>query len=122
MPASLKSITSKRATIFVPIDPANPDSDKVRVVYRPKALTERAINRFNDIVSAAADNELAGGKQTIELFVTIVESWDLLADPSDTDPIPLTYEGLADVPTAFLNDVIVATSDDQKPDPTTKTS
>ncbi len=121
MPASLKSITSKRATVSVPVEPDDPDGDQVRVTYRPKAFTPRVYQRFAEM-QANSTNEWESGPILVEMFIRIVDKWDLRADAEDEDPIPLTAEGLADVPVALMSSIIGEAISDQQPDPTTKKS
>lgn len=120
MPASLKSITGKKATIHVPLDSDDPESAKVRIVYRSRAITERKIEQINETGRERYKGELTDARQVRAFIQSIVTEWDLLADPDDSDPVPLTSEGLADVPTAFLIEILEATVADQKPDPTTR--
>lgn len=120
MPASLQSITSKRATVHVPIDADDPESGKVKVVYRPKAYDKRFERQLNSITQSKGEDEAIGAEIVTKTFLNIVVSWDLRAEDSDSEAIPLTEEGLEIVPVAFLNDVLVAIGDDQRPDPTTR--
>lgn len=116
MAASIASITAKRATIVIPIDPSDPDSDTVSVTYKPKAYT-RQMEREMNALTPESENQLAGAAYTIGVFQRMVTKWDLKYSADDADPIPLTDEGLETVPVEILTGILEAIGNDQKPDP-----
>lgn len=122
MPASLSSITSKRATINVPVDKDNPEGDTVRVVYKPKAYDKRFERQLNAITQEKGDDEVVSAEIVTTAFLNIVAEWDLRAEDSDSEAIPLTPAGLEIVPVASLAEILTAIGDDQTPDPTTKSA
>ncbi len=117
MPASLSSITSQRATLLMPVDPNDPDGDRLKIVYKPKVLSTRIMRDITEAVDS--DDELAGTERVLRQFCKVVVEWDLRTEPGDKEPIPLTPEGLEDVPLLILRDIFTAINDDQSPDPTT---
>ena len=124
MAATLKSLSSKKATIYVPVDTDNPDGEKVRIVYRTKALNESRLNRIIDSAGGPENklSDLRFGAVASEMFLAYVVEWDLRANEEDSDPIALTRDGIADVPTDFLQSIVAAIQADQRPDPTTDKS
>ena len=121
MPASLKSLTSKKVTLTVPVDEDQPDGDKVTLTYKPKALSRSYEREFNDLM-AHQNEQMVGAEITLNTFLLMVDGWDAKWDESDSEPIPLTPEGLENVPTQFLQYLLRKIGEDQQPDPTTKTS
>lgn len=121
MPASLKSIASKRVTLTVPVDEDQPDGDKVTLTYRPKALSRSYEREFNEVM-AHQDEQMVGAEITVRTFQLMVTGWDAKWDESDSETIPLTDDGLENVPTQFLQYLLRKIGEDQQPDPTTKTS
>ena len=117
MPATLSSITSKKATLYVPLDEDDPDGEKVKVVYKPKAYDRRFERDLNRISQDKGEDEAIAAAITTKAFLNIVVSWDLQADAGDAEPIPLTEEGLETVPVVVLSGILKAIGDDQRPDP-----
>jgi len=116
---TLKSLKSQRATVFVAIDKNDPDGEKVKVVYRAGEISDELFVRLSDENESESDEN---GSELVRLLVPIIERWDLKADESDEDPIPITVRGLRPVPTAFLRRILTAVIEDTQPDPTTKKS
>lgn len=121
MPASFESISSKKVTLTLPLDEDNPDSDTITLVYKPKALTKAYEREFNEIM-AHQNEQMVGAEITIRTFLLMVTSWDAKLKDSDSDPIPLTPEGLENVPTQSLQYLLRKIGEDQQPDPKAKTS
>jgi hypothetical protein len=118
MPASLSSITSKRATLYVPIDDENPEGDKVKIVYRPKSYDKKFERHMNALLTDKEDDdELIAASIWIRSLLHIVHSWDLKFSESDDEPIPLTEEALEDVPTEVIAGIVRAIGEDQRTDP-----
>jgi hypothetical protein len=118
MPASLSSITSKRATLYVPLDENDPDSQKVKVVYRPKSYDKKFERHMNKLLEEKKDDdELIAAAVWIRSFLHIVQAWDLKWDDADEEPIPLTEEALEDVPTEVISGIVRAIGEDQQTDP-----
>lgn len=122
MAATLKSITSERATLYFPVHPDDPNSDKIKVVYLPKALTGELVERMAEQKNELGLEGWGIAMLTIECFIGTVVEWDFKREESDSDPIPLTREGLKPVPTMLLDAILGAITADQRPDPTTKKS
>jgi hypothetical protein len=119
--ATLRSISSKTATLRVPLDEKNPDGGTVELTYKPKAFSRSYERQFNDLMAHQSE-QMVGAEITVRTFLLMVTGWDLKWDESDADPIPLTPEGLEDVPTQTLQYLLRKIGEDQQPDPTTKTS
>jgi hypothetical protein len=118
MPASLSSITSKRATLYVPLDEKDPDSPKVKIVYRPKSYDRKFERHMNSLLQDREDDEeLIAASVWIRSFLHIVQSWDLKWDDADEEPIPLTEEALDGFPTDVIAGIVRAIGEDQKTDP-----
>ncbi len=121
MAGTLKSISSKRATIHVPTDPDNPEGDKIRVVYKPRSLNgELSQNILERVEKNPELGQLLVPQATRQFIANVVVEWDLRADEADSEPIPLTDEGLLTVPIAFLEEIVAAIRDDQSVDPKAK--
>lgn len=121
MAASLRSITSKKATLTLPLDESDPDGGMVELTYKPKSLSRKYEREFNDLM-VNKDEQMVGAEITVRTFLYMVTGWNLKWDESDSEPIPLTAEGLEDVPTETLQYLLRKIGEDQQPDPTTKTS
>lgn len=121
MAATLTSITSKKVTLTVPLDESEPGGETVTLTYKPKALSRSYEREFNDLM-AHQNEQMVGAEITVRTFLLMVTGWDAKWNESDSDPIPLTPEGLEDVPTQFLQYLLRKIGEDQQPDPTTKTS
>jgi hypothetical protein len=117
MPATLESLSSKRVTLTIPLDPSDPAGDALRVVYRPRAITPRLEKAMRE--AAAADDEDEIITKLARHFCTLVVEWDLRARSDSVEPVPLTAEGLLDVPSSVILDIYRAINADQMPDPTT---
>lgn len=107
--ASLRSIIASTAQVAVPFG-----SETINVCYRPHYLTPAFEDRFNELRADGKATEMA-----VQLFTTAVESWDLSWDEGG-EPIPLTVDGLKDVPTDILSLVLKAVSEAASPNPTTE--
>lgn len=121
MAATLTSITSKKVVLSVPLDEDQPDGDKVTLTYKPKAFSRGYEREFNELMGHQ-NEQMVGAEVTVRTFLLMVTGWDAKWNESDSDPIPLTPEGLEDVPTQFLQYLLREIGKDQQPDPTTKTS
>jgi hypothetical protein len=121
MSATLEKLTAKRVVIEIPIDEDDPTSDPVRIVYQPDTLTKKHEREFNEIASESpSGNRMVGASITLHAFLLVVREWDLKWNASDPEVIPLTEEGLDDVPVPLLQYFLNKIGEDQKPDPTTK--
>lgn len=117
MPATLASITAKRAVIEVPADATNPESPMLRITYKPRAYDKAFEESLNQIALNRQQDQQVAADMVIETFIRMVTAWDLTDE--EMNPIPLTTEGLRCIPTRFLGDILEAIGEDQKPDPTT---
>ena len=110
MSATLHSLRSKSVTIPIKIDD---DPAFCYVTYRPHALVA------DDEKRAAKAGE--GGLEIatlVELFLPVVESWDLKEFDTDAAPIPLTREVLVSkIPATLMMEIMNQISEDRKPDP-----
>ncbi len=98
MPASLSALVAKTATIPISIDG---DMDAITVTYRKFAYSED-VERL--VVAAQADQ--APAKAVRSVFMEVIQAWDLTFAAEDTEPIPLTAEGLSAVPTEALGEIL----------------
>lgn len=119
MPATLQSITGKRVTLNVPVDKGNPESGSVRIVYKPRAFTPRLEKAIRLAAENEGTDEDAALYRVLQQVCTVIVEWDLRATDDAPEPIPLTPEGLQDVPYAFIMELFEAIRADQEPDPTT---
>lgn len=117
MPASLASLVNKRATVHLPLDEKDPDSDIVRIIYRPKAFNAEFEDELNAIAPEKGEDKSVGAAVAIAAFLHVVDSWDLRWHPDDPEPIPLTEDALKPISTEVLIGLLKAIGDDQKPDP-----
>lgn len=121
MAATLKSITSKTVSLTIPVDEDQPDGEQVTLTYKPKAFSRAYEREFNELMTHQ-NEQMVGAEVTVRTFCLMVTGWDAKWSESDSDPIPLTPEGLEDVPTQWLQYLLREIGKDQQPDPTTKTS
>jgi hypothetical protein len=86
------------------------EEDVVNIRYRPGALTLGALKRLE---SAAASKDF---KPDVfeDLLTPILVSWDLLQD--DGTPLPITAEGLDQLPLEFIGELISTLNTATKPD------
>jgi hypothetical protein len=122
MPATLSSLTNKTATVIVPLDENDPESETLKVTYRPKAYTKAVERKIGALAEGRSENAPFIAAQSAELIKAMVVKWDLTLTEDDPDPIPITDEGLEDVPTEVLSGIFMAIMADQKPDPKAKNS
>lgn len=121
MAATLTSITSKKVALAIPVDEDQPDGEKVNLTYKPKAFSRGYERQFNDLMGHQ-NEQMVGAEITVRTFLLMVTDWDTKWNESDSDPIPLTPEGLEDVPVQWLQYLLRKIGEDQQPDPTTKIS
>jgi hypothetical protein len=107
MSASLKDLLAQRRTIIVKLFGDLP----VEVTYRPGFLTPR---KQAEIQAAAKEETADSTKQAVATFVGFIHAWDLEGDKKGT-PVPLTEEGLADVPLAALAQITMQCGEDMTP-------
>lgn len=93
---SLKSILKPMETLVVPFGAEN-----VSVTYRPQYLTPEFEEKLK-----ALNTEDKATEAFLELFCSVIVSWDLKADENDPTPIPITTEALRPVPYDILGDVL----------------
>lgn len=93
---SLKSILKPMETLVVPFGAEN-----VSVTYRPQYLTPEFEEKLK-----ALNTEDKATEAFLELFCSVIVSWDLKADENDPAPIPITKEALRPVPYDILGDVL----------------
>lgn len=93
---SLKSILKPMETLVVPFGAEN-----VSVTYRPQYLTPEFEEKLK-----ALNTEDKATEAFLELFCSVIVSWDLKADDNDPTPIPITKDALRPVPYDILGDVL----------------
>jgi hypothetical protein len=125
MAATLEKLTAKRVRLTLPLFEDEPDGDKVTVSYKPRAMTPKLERKFNklmaEIRSESDDTEsLVNARQVMQMFLLVVPEWDF-RETEEGPTIPLTEEGLEDVPAQFLGYLLTEITKDQTPDPTTET-
>lgn len=122
MPATLTSITNKRATVEVPLDKDDPEAGAVKVTYRPKWFNKLVQSDINRLSAEREGLQTVAADMVITTILHVVTDWDLRATEGDSEPIPLTPEGLELVPTEFLAEIVLKITEDQSPDPTKRPS
>ena len=109
MPATIKSITSKRNTVDVEIDG---DPKAITVEYTTRKITGRVQQQINALLKAPDGEELEATAELLPMFVT---AWNLAEDEGQP-PIPLDKDVLMElVPLETLTAVFVAVMDDMTP-------
>lgn len=107
MPATLRSLTAKVVDLAIPIDD---DPAGITIQYRPHNMTANTEARIH---TASGENlELAA---LVEMTLPVLASWDFRMDEGE-DVIPLTKEGLSEVPGTILLLVLEAIAEDRRPD------
>lgn len=106
---SLKSILKPSETLVIPFG-----AESVTVTYRPQYLTPE----FEEKLKALNEEEKAT-EAFLELFTTVIESWDLKADDADAQPIPLNKSALRPVPYDILGEIVKKVQEAVVPNPPT---
>ncbi len=106
MPATLKSLTAKTRKIDIAIDD---DPKAITIEYTPRGYTARIERQ----VKEAMESELASAMM-IPMVLSMVTKWNLSPAPGDP-PIPLTPEGLEDVPTEILGLIVETIGEEMSP-------
>lgn len=104
---SLKTILKPMGTLLIPFGAEN-----VSVTYRPQYLTPE----FEEKLKGLSDEDKAT-EAFLELFCSVIVSWDLKNDDADPTPIPITKEGLRAVPYDILGEVLSKVQEAVVPNP-----
>ena len=103
MPATLKSLTSKVNKLAIKIDD---EPAAITVWYTTRKLTPKRQREINRLIKKVAEGEADEMDSAIEQMLVLVTRWDLKADETDTDSVPLTKEALEDVSLEVLGDIL----------------
>lgn len=109
MPASLNSLTNLEVELPIAL---HGDPRTFTVWYKPHTITPNVEATINPLVKDGWEL-----KSLAEMFIHSVARWDLKWSDTDEQPIPLTTEGLAGVPSDILNEVFKQIQEDRHPDP-----
>lgn len=86
------------------------------VTYKPNVLTMGEWYRLQ----RGQENESPDDSFIVQYLLMVADIWDLTYDGKK--PIPITKEGLADVPMSILSALLTAITEDILPNQTTATS
>lgn len=109
---NLKSILKPMGTLLVPFN-----DESVSVTYRPQYLTPEFEEKLKTL-----NTEEKATEAFLELFCSVVVSWDLKAEEGDAEPIPITKEALRPVPYDILGEVLNRVQEAVVPNPTTESN
>ena len=80
---------------------------------------ENARNRAEaEFAAGRTETQMRLTRANTDLFLKIAESWDLKADDADPEPIPLSVEGLRQVPHDVIAEILAGVLNDNSPNPT----
>ena len=80
---------------------------------------ENARNRAEaEFAAGRTETQMRLTRANTDLFLKIAESWDLKADDADPEPIPLSVEGLRQVPHDVIAEILAGVLNDNSPTPT----
>lgn len=108
MPATLNKLTAKTVKLAIAVDD---DPEAITVWYRPHNMTAKVEERVQE--EAGKNLELAA---LVEMTQSVLADWDLAMNEGEPT-IPITKEGLSEVPASILMLIMEAISKDRKPDP-----
>jgi len=113
---SLTSLRAKTATL--PVDIFDDGETIITVTYRKLAYTAELEDR-----TTAAQNSNHPAQAIQEVFVELIEAWDLKASDDDDTIIPITMDALTVVPSEALGKVLAAVAEhknrEESPNPKT---
>lgn len=104
MAATLKTLRSKTKSLAIDID-----GETITVQYTPRGYTAEIEDQ---IMAALGENRPSA--MMIPAMLALVMKWDL-SEEKGKPPIPLTPEGLRDVPTEILGEIVNAVTEDMNP-------
>lgn len=108
MPATLKSLQEKVVPLVIAIDD---DPEAITLKYRPHNMTAN----IEEKVQAAA-KEGRELEAVVEMTLPVLAEWDFRMDHGEPT-IPVTKDGLSQVPSSILLLVLEAIGKDRTPDP-----
>src|SRR5579859_234614 len=114
MPLDLHRLISNTAEASVDYG----DAGTVNVVYRPGNITEKSLRELAVLNDSDNNDALTNIHAMNTVLLQTLVSWDLT---NNGEPVPLTVDGLADVPLHVRGDIIKAIFEDIRLDPTTGT-
>lgn len=100
----LSTVKSERKKLTANFD----DLGDLHITYVPGMLTPEVEDELQEALE-----QPGSGKFVCEFASRLIEEWDLLDD--DDVPIPLTAEGLKQVPIPFMGDVLAKIREDMNP-------
>lgn len=101
MPLDLQNLQDESATCHIGYGAAG----EINLVYRPNAITEKMIRQLR-ILEDEENRDFDANMAALNgLIIRLVVSWDLT---NKGVPIPLTDDGLSDVPIKIRTDVLNA--------------
>jgi hypothetical protein len=93
----VSSLARQQDTLRIEVGPG--EDEVVEVVYRPGALTLEIADRLRELQDSPFQVDAA-----LVLLEPMLVSWDLLDD--NNEPLPVTAEGIKQVPLQFLGKLI----------------
>ena len=99
MPVKLVDLKRDQRTIEIQIYLGDEEEETLTVTYRPSEYSSKAEAELNE--SLAGDLKSRMGTEFVRRLVL---SWDLIGE--DGEPYPITDEGLAELPSTFIGDVV----------------
>lgn len=100
MPLSIATFLSKQLNVTITID-----GDEIKLAYLPNKFTPELTATLLNIESTETDPRSMAHEiqdKVHEIFMEVVIGWDVVLNEGDTQPIPLTLEGLRQVPGLFM--------------------
>lgn len=93
---SLKAILKPNQTLSIAFG-----EEQVNVTYDAQYLTPAF-----EVTLKGLSEEKKATESFLKMFITLIKKWDLKADDADPEPIPLTVEGLQDIPFDILGEIL----------------
>lgn len=117
MARSLAGLKNKTHPFSVEVDVGTeeePDVYTITGTYRVHAYNEAL---ESEVVQFAEQSR--GGAVIRATALRVIASWDLPLDDDTPEPVPLTPEGLREVPSEFLERLLDAIKENRSPNPAT---
>lgn len=125
---TLADFRQRTVPLAIPIevgtDPetGQPVTATLTVRYRAHAYDRAMEEELNALSKRAGEDELILAEAKIAVFCRVVAEWDLRWTADDPEPVPITPEGLREVPLDLIDVVMEAIRADRAPKPPTTTS
>ncbi len=101
MPISLNHLKNDKRSVDVEYS-----GDSVHLVYRPSELTPTVMAEMRDA------NEDGNDYFTVEILCKLLLEWDVMDAGDPPTPLPIVFDELKSLPSAFLSTLLTACTED----------